>query len=128
MLCYVWYGAMHNPPGRVTVFETVTAAAVSCMAVPYLLPFMHERYYFTSELLLVLVIMCRPKALWMLPVSQFCAGIGIYGNLFSKERPDLRWLTLLSSAVLCMLCMLWREALGAEKPQQSPNPEHTPPA
>lgn len=111
MLCYVWYGVQHGSSGKLTVFEAVTAAAVSCMAVPYFLPFMHERYYFTSELLLVLVIMCRPKNLWMLPISQFCAGIGIYGNLFNKERPDLRWLTLLSSAVLYMLCMLWRESL-----------------
>lgn len=112
MLCYVWYGYANGKKCRLTVFEAVTGAAVSCMAVPYLLPFMHERYYFTSEVLLILAVCMKPESAWMLPVSQFCAGIAVLGNLVNKERPDMRWVTLLATAVLCMLFRLWREALS----------------
>lgn len=117
MLAYVWYGQRRT--GKTDGKELIYAAAASCMAVPYLLPYMHERYFFTAEVMLILVAVCKPERLWMPVIAQFCAVITIAGNLFDEPRPDMRLLTLLETAVLCVLCLMWRNSMKTQSARQS---------
>lgn len=116
MLAYVWYGQRHT--GKTDKTELICAALVSCMAVPFFLPYMHERYFFTAEVLLILAAVCRPERLWMPAAAQFCGIITVSGYLFDKPRPDMRLLTLIEAAVLCALCLMWSRSMKTAGTQE----------
>ena len=116
MLAYVWYGQRHT--GKTDKTELICAALVSCMAVPFFLPYMHERYFFTAEVLLILAAVCRPEWLWMPAAAQFCGIITVSGYLFDKPRPDMRLLTLIEAAVLCALCLMWSRSMKTAGTQE----------
>ena len=109
-LAYVYYCYMTQggKDEKLSVTETAASAVFSCYAVPYLLPYMHERYFFAADLMLILVAVCLPEKLWLLPVSQFCAVIATAGNLFDVPRPDMRWVTLAETAVIFTVFMVMR--------------------
>ena len=97
---YYCYTAQSGRKGKLSVPETAASAVFCCYAVPYLLPYMHERYFYSADMMLILVAVCLPEKLWLLPLSQFCAVIAAAGNLFDVQRPDMRWVALAETAVI----------------------------
>ncbi|MFG2915358.1 glycosyltransferase 87 family protein [Kitasatospora sp. NPDC048298] len=53
-------------------------ATVFAIAVPFLLPSMHERYFYVADVLSVIVAFQRPRQLWYLPVLVQLSSFGSY--------------------------------------------------
>jgi Gpi18-like mannosyltransferase len=53
--------------GRLTQERTIMAASVFAIGMPFLLPGMHERYFFLADVLTVLLAIHRPR-LWFVPL------------------------------------------------------------
>ena len=82
---------------------TVVLAAMSALFVPYLLPYMHERYYYPAALLsLPLVFLDKRLApVWF--VIEYASASSMICFLFDVEPLDLRFTALLVTAALVML-------------------------
>ncbi|MFE7527236.1 glycosyltransferase 87 family protein [Kitasatospora sp. NPDC057542] len=79
-----WRGAEPGSPaagdGRPGLSGTgiLLLAALFAIAVPFLLPSMHERYFYVADVLSVLVAFRRPRRLWYLPVLVQLSSLGSY--------------------------------------------------
>ncbi len=91
---------LNKKHGELSESKLITAAFLLTMLVPYVLPYMHERYFYLSDMLCVIfVFMSRGKA-WVLFVTQFCAVQCAAQNLFQTEILDFRLLAAAEFAVL----------------------------
>ena len=70
--------------------ETIVLyAATSALMVPFLLPKMHDRYFYPAEVLAIVLIFFRPS-LWYIPILLQAASIMAYSRFLFKS--DLLWL------------------------------------
>ncbi|MDI5975166.1 hypothetical protein [Amycolatopsis magusensis] len=59
---------------ELTTTRIVLLATISSLLVPFLLPAMHERYFFLADVLTVVAAFCLPRVLWPLPIlTQFAS-------------------------------------------------------
>ncbi|WP_405593607.1 hypothetical protein [Streptomyces sp. NBC_01092] len=61
-----------------THLQLVLAAAVSALLVPFLLPNMHERYFYLADVLTVIAAFWLPRKLWFAPVLTQFASLFAY--------------------------------------------------
>ncbi|MBR1764151.1 MAG: DUF2029 domain-containing protein [Ruminococcus sp.] len=82
---------------------TVVLAALSALFVPYLLPYMHERYFYTATVIgLVLVFVDkRLTPVWLVIEFSSCTSMAHF--LLGKEELDLRFSAFLVTAALIVL-------------------------
>ena len=109
LMYYFVFGG--KEPGKLTVRGAITMAAISCFAVPYLLPHMHERYYFCADMLILILAFCFPKRIWLILSTQFCSFIAVAGNIYGKERLDMRIVALIETINFAVLLLSLREEL-----------------
>jgi hypothetical protein len=66
---------------RLTTTKVVLLGATSAVLVPFLLPSMHERYFYLAEVLTVIAAFYVPRRLWYVPVlvqvSSFLAYLKV---------------------------------------------------
>ncbi len=71
---------------RLSAERIVTAAAFFVVAVPFLLPRMHDRYFYLADLLSVVLAFYRPR-LWYLPLLvQISSGLSYLPYLFGDNH------------------------------------------
>ena len=63
---------------ELTTTRIVLAATVSVVLVPYLLPAMHERYFYLADALTVLAAFHLPRRLWFVPILAQFASLFAY--------------------------------------------------
>ena len=63
---------------ELTTTRIVLAGTVSVVLVPYLLPAMHERYFYLADALTVLSAFYLPRRLWYLPILEQFASLFAY--------------------------------------------------
>ncbi|MFD5413418.1 hypothetical protein [Streptomyces nojiriensis] len=77
----------------ITSTHIVLMAAVSATLVPFLLPSMHERYFFVADVLSVIAAFHLPKRLWPLPVLVQISSFGSYMQYITDQelnaKPDM---------------------------------------
>ena len=103
----------------------VTAAAVFVIGVPFLLPGMHERYFYLADVVTVVLAFYRPQ-LWPVPVLVQAASLLSYGPFLFSTAPLVNLKIL---AVLMLTALLWTlHALGHDLRVVPPTPpDATPP-
>jgi hypothetical protein len=100
----------------------VTAAACFAIAVPFVLPSMHERYFYLADLLTVAVAFHRPR-LWHLPMIVQAASALAYLPFLSRGGPQGPFLdakllsTLMLAALLITGYTLLHDAGSRRRPQ-----------
>ncbi|MEU1181594.1 glycosyltransferase 87 family protein [Streptomyces sp. NPDC005820] len=107
--------------------RVVLLAACSALFVPYVLPSMHERYFYAAEVLTVVAAFALPRRLWYVPVLVQLASCGSYLKCNSAELaaymslPAFAALMLLASlALLRTTARELRPAPGAPAPARAP--------
>ncbi|MFF0011305.1 glycosyltransferase 87 family protein [Streptomyces sp. NPDC005374] len=70
---------------ELTQNRLVLLAAASVIIVPYLLPAMHERYFYLADVFSVLVAFHLPRRLWYVPVLVQTASFGAYWQYLSTQ-------------------------------------------
>lgn len=109
-----------------TTGKVIVLACTSAIMAPFLLPSMHERYFYLADVLSVVAVFWVPRKMWFVPILLQAASSITYGKyLFSlKNSVDLRILALLvMGALLTSLTELFRT--DAPPPTSSPDAEHT---
>ena len=89
---------------RLTDERMVLYVATSALLTPYLLPSMHERYFYLAEVLTVVAALWRPVLL-PVPVLLQVAAVSTYLNYFLRPRQigDLRVLAVLLAVAIGVL-------------------------
>ena len=89
-----------------------TLALLSALLAPYLLPKMHERYFFPAAVVAIVFAFVRPR-FWAVPVVLGFASFGVYTAQFLFDwRPNVtaRWgAAILFVVVAILLRRLWRD-------------------
>ncbi|MFJ3303240.1 glycosyltransferase 87 family protein [Streptomyces sp. NPDC086549] len=105
----LWRGRRGGPdsgPGMPGLTDTriVLLAACSAIVVPFLLPSMHERYFFTADVLTVLAAFLLPRQLWYVPVLVQLASFGSY--LYCNSATLVPYLSMPAHGVLMLLALI----------------------
>jgi Gpi18-like mannosyltransferase len=110
---------------ELTAERIVTAAALFAILVPFLLPGMHERYFFLADVLTLVLAVYRPR-LWFVPVLvEFSSFLSYLPYLFGWKAP---WLpqavpaTMMLAALLTVGYVLMRDAFT---PEEEPDDERS---
>ena len=106
-VCTVMYYYITKKELRITKNTIVALAMISAFVVPFVLPHMHERYYYITEVMFVIFAFYYRDRLWLIFTSQYCSVQALSGYLFGKWSIDLRLLTLIEivNIVVVYLCL-----------------------
>jgi Gpi18-like mannosyltransferase len=88
---------------RLDKARIVTAAAVFVIGIPFLLPGMHERYFYLADVVTVVLAFYRPR-LWPVPVMVQAASLLSYGPFLFSAAPLV---SLKILALLMLTALLW---------------------
>jgi len=91
--------------------ERILTAVATTLLCPFLLPSMHERYFYTADVLSMLLPFWSPRR-WWVPLAIGGASTMCYGNyLFGQVPFDLKYMSLLVAAALVAVLRDWGRAL-----------------
>ncbi|MCL4505037.1 MAG: glycosyltransferase 87 family protein [Chloroflexi bacterium] len=85
--------------------DVLACAMVSAMLMPFVLPLMHERYFFVADVLSVLAAL-RWRRLFWLPIAYQFISLSAYGTVlqallwWNQVLPDVRTFTWVNAAVI----------------------------
>ncbi len=85
--------------------DMLACAAVSAMLMPFVLPLMHERYFYVADVLSVLVALRWRRLIW-LPVAYQFISLSAYGTVlqalqwWNRVLPDVRVFTWVNAAAI----------------------------
>ncbi|MEU2288613.1 glycosyltransferase 87 family protein [Streptomyces sp. NPDC013178] len=116
----VWFlrrgrtGAPDCGPGVPGLTDTriVLLAACSAVVVPFLLPSMHERYFYVADVLTVITAFALPRRLWYVPVLVQLASFGSYLKCVSASLAPYLSMPAHSALMLLALLSLLRTTAG----------------
>ena len=80
----------------------LSLALLSVLFVPYVLPYMHERYYFPADILSVVFAFYFPEKFYVPVITVFSSTYVVCHNLFGTHFLHIRILS-----VLMLFCLLW---------------------
>ncbi|NDK89366.1 hypothetical protein GYA93_07185 [Gordonia desulfuricans] len=84
IVAFLVWSVWRKPP--VAPATTLVVATASSVLVPFLLPAMHDRYFFTAEVLSVVLAFYMPLRFVIIPVLIQAAAIGVYHSSLSGDQ------------------------------------------
>ena len=81
---------------EITRASVICLATLSAFLVPYVLPYMHERYMYLMEIMFVIFAFSNPKKIWLIFTTQFVSVKCLSIYLFAQEEPKTTELWLLA--------------------------------
>ncbi|MFC8450198.1 glycosyltransferase 87 family protein [Kitasatospora sp. NPDC057223] len=108
-------GPLPGPGGRgreLTDTQIVLLATCSVVLVPFLLPSMHDRYFYLADVLSVIAAFHVPARLWYLPVLVQVSSFGSYLHYLAPEVGNYLTMGFLAALMaLALGCVLRATAL-----------------
>ena len=139
----VWVFSAWKKRAKDNYNSIVLTALASVALVPYILPRMHQRYFYPQDVISLVIVFFQPE-LWFLPIlSQVISTIayapylfngGFYIQLFGRNLNALYWVALPTETFL-LIFILWKqfrrplekdaiEATGADTPAKTLEQEY----
>lgn len=78
----------------------IGGSALFALFVPYVLPHMHERYYYFAVVTAVILAFCEKKLFWVLPIIEFASAASMSYFLLGQKVADMNLLFILVTAAL----------------------------
>ena len=97
---------------KITQNTLVGLAMISSFIVPFVLPHMHERYFYLSEVMFVVFAFYYRKRLWLILSSQYCSVQAYTGYLFGKWMIDGRYLLIIEIINIVTVYLCLREEMA----------------
>ncbi|MDR0381098.1 MAG: hypothetical protein LBH86_03790 [Oscillospiraceae bacterium] len=88
----------------------VTLSFLCCVGLPWMLPSMHERYFYMADVLSLLYVMLRPRRWYLAPLTIYASYAGYHAYLFGAYLPLSMWLPAL--LLLPVVCLLTKEVMS----------------
>ena len=80
------------------------------LLVPYLLPRMHERYFYLADILAIVYVSLHRKRWYTLVLTEFCSFLVVVEYLFTLTYFSLEQVALIQGINLILLCKdLWKD-------------------
>jgi hypothetical protein len=112
LIVLVWVYFTFKNSGLKESTEILLVSLCSVTLVPSLLPHMHERYFFLSEIISLALAIIKPK-FWFVPIAFQIAAYLVYSNyLFESVNNDydrLKWSTFITLSLLGLI--LWHQMM-----------------
>ncbi|MET7381006.1 hypothetical protein ABZT08_19665 [Streptomyces sp. NPDC005526] len=109
--------------------RVVLLATCSAIVVPFLLPSMHERYFYAADVLSVMAAFLLPRQLWYVPVLVQLASFGSYLYCYCNTPKPTPYLTMPAHSALMLLALttVLRTTVREFRPgPEGPAPSHRP--
>ncbi|MDO5125313.1 MAG: glycosyltransferase family 39 protein [Ruminococcus sp.] len=90
----------------------LTLSALFTLLVPFVLPHMHERYYYPATIFALIFIIINPKKIWTFLIMEFCLFQAEAHNLFGKDAMDFNFSVLMVTVVLVTYFKVVYDQLG----------------
>lgn len=85
--------------------------------VPFLLPHMHERYFYLATILSIIYAFLHPKRIYAAVISEFCSFYVVCNHLYGINYLSLQLVTLIQLANIVLLFRdLWKEYITSSTP------------
>jgi Gpi18-like mannosyltransferase len=81
-----------------------------CVGLPWMLPSMHERYFYMADVFSLLYVMLQPRRWYLAPLTLYASYAGYHAYLFQAYLPFSMWLPAL--LLLPVVAHLTREMLS----------------
>lgn len=95
-------------------YERILTAIATTLVCPFLLPAMHERYFYTADVLSMLLPFWNPRR-WWVPLAVSAASSACYGNyLFGQSPFDMKYLSLLIAVAMGVVLRDWGRGLALD--------------
>ena len=85
----------------------VTGMAFFAVLLPFVLPHMHERYYYSGVVLTLLAVMMNKKYFWVLCLMEVVSSVSMSAFVFNYTENDWQRLAFCAAAVVFMLFSLY---------------------
>ena len=80
------------------------------LGVPYLLPHMHERYFYMADILAIVYVVLHKKRWYTAVLTQFCSFYVVTEYLFQPDYLSLAMVALIEGINIILLCKdLWKD-------------------
>lgn len=111
---YLFYYSLQKAGTSVSGRTLVTLALVFCVGVPWLLPSMHDRYFYLADVLSVLYVMYVPRRWYVAAMTVYASYAGYHAYLMRQNLYLSMWMpALLMGAVIALLLMDFRRSVDA---------------
>ena len=97
----------------ITKSTVIGMAMMSSFIVPFVLPHMHERYMYLTEIMFVLFAFYYKKRAWLIATSQYCTVQCLSRFLYGHDSMDMRWLTLIQIVNIAFVFYTLREEIAS---------------
>jgi len=111
----VYLGLGWKQRKELTRERMVELAMISLLLIPFLLPRMHERYFYAAALFSIPLVCARPRLLIIPFALQFTTLLSYFPYLYGKELTPLWSLAAINLVVLVALIIYWRTQNRAGK-------------
>ncbi|MCE5189144.1 MAG: glycosyltransferase 87 family protein [Eubacteriales bacterium] len=105
---------------RLNTERILEAAYLSLLIIPFLLPNMHERYFFAADVFGVVYLMCHLKR-WYVPVIGVISSLLTYLPFLFRQEMAIP-LSVLSIAMLGIICLVARDFIKSVEADRSCEP------
>ncbi len=86
------------------------------LVVPFLLPHMHERYFYLATIFSVIYVFIHPKRVYTLLLTEFCSAYVVFRYLYQMNYLSLQTVALIELVnVILLLRALKKDYLASEK-------------
>ena len=101
----------------------IVTAALLCLGIPYLLPHMHDRYFFLADVMtVVLAFIYFPWAIALAALTQFASILGYHAYLTMRWLLTMNYGAIALIAVLAGISVLFVKELFFTKPEPKVSP------
>ena len=107
------YYYITNKKLTVTKNTVIGMAMMSSFLVPFVLPHMHERYMYLTEIMFVIFSFYYRKRAWLIATSQYCSVQCLLRFLYGHDSMDMRWLALIQIVNIAFVFYTLREEIAS---------------
>jgi Gpi18-like mannosyltransferase len=104
-LIYLWIGWKQR--NQMTQERMIELALISFLVLPFLLPRMHERYYYSAALFAIPLVCARPRLLVIPFALQLTTLLSYFPYLYGKEIFPLWILAVINLGIIIALIIYW---------------------
>lgn len=106
VVVYAWLGWKQRI--ELTQERVVELAMISVLVLPFLLPRMHERYFYPAAMFSILLICARPRLLVIPFALQLTTLLSYFPFLYGKEVAPLWLLAFINLGIIVVLIFYWQ--------------------
>ena len=108
-IAIIYYSISSNC--RLTDNMIIIGTTLCTIIVPFLLPYMHERYYYMAVIFLLIVAFIDLKNFWLLIAMEIVSVAGISDYLFENDVDNWFFLSLIVLVIICRLFIIYKKLI-----------------